>query len=365
MTVTLHRPAHRTAKTLDAQRPLGGAMLWALPFLLVFFSALELLVRQPAIQDRLAYPRLGSSHNQLGAKYALLQTLAREVGHVDCIAIGSSTVDQAFNPLVFAAAYQEETGQTPHCFNFAIDALVPTTSHQIAAILTADFQPGLLIVGTDARDLTIAQSDWDATVIADTPWVRYRNGQWNVRGWLTEYVYAYRYGEQIKHLIHANFAEALRPGVPRAVALGHTPKEVTGWTVASGVAPNQNEILLTYYRDRLGNYHILPENTDGLRRIMQLNSPHTQVIVVEMPVSSAYLDFFQNPDADYNAFLTHVRQLADTYQIPFWTTTELDLVPDNGWYDFGHVNVVGADAFSAWLGHQIGAHIQGKQPGVK
>lgn len=360
MTISLLGQTNRSAKPWSARPPTGVAILLALPFLLLLFGALEIVVRQPAVHDRLGYPRMGSRHGQLGSKYARLQTLVLEVGHVECIAIGSSTVDQAFNPIAFAAAFQAETERSLTCFNFAIDAIVPAASHQIAAILIADFQPDLLIVGTDARDLTIAENEWDVTVITETPWVRYRSGQFSVRGWLTEHIYVYRYGQQIKQLIQGNLAEALRPVTPPAIALGQNPKAVTGWRVGSGEIPNQDEALLTYYRDRLGDFRILPENTAGLRQIMNINSPHTQVIVVEMPVTPDYLRFFRDPDADYDAFLTHLHQLAYAHHTPFWTTLELNLIPDDGWFDFSHVNVVGADIFSAWLGHKVGVLSHGQ-----
>jgi hypothetical protein len=30
------------------------------------------------------------------------------------------------------------------------------------------------------------------------------------------------------------------------------------------------------------------------------------------------------------------------------------MIPDDGWVDYSHLNVDGADVFSAWLGGQIG-----------
>lgn len=333
-------------------KPMGGTILLAIPFLLSLLGLLEWMVRQPSFQDRVAFPYMGSRHSQIGAKYARLLALEREVGHVDCIAIGSSTMDQAFNPIVFAAAYQEKTGQPIHCFNFAIDAIVPSANRQIAAILVEDFRPDLLIVGTDARDLAIEEDDQDVTVVTETPWVRYRSGQCDIRGWLMEYSYAYRYGWSVKQLLRGQITEVLREEETPAVVLGQTPKESTGVNIEAPA--HEDEYLTAYYRERLGNYRILPENTTGLRQILNMNGASTRVILVEMPVPSAFFQFFGNPKADYNAFVTEVEQLTDESQVPFLRTLDLNVVPDHGWFDFSHVNTIGAGAFSEWLGDRIG-----------
>lgn len=338
---------------------MGIPLLWALPFLLLFFGLLEVATRQPAFQDGLSFPRLGSRHSQIGAKYTRLQALARAVGRVDCIAIGSSTVDQAFDPVIFGSAYQAETDQAIHCFNFAIDAIVPSATSKIAAILVEDFRPGLLIIGTDARDLTIAEDDRDITVVTETPWVRYRSGQPDLLGWLMEHSYTYRYAYQINRLISGQYSEVVRLAESDSVALGQTPEEAVDLAVTQVDYPSRDEGLAAYYRDRLSNFEILPENIDGLRRMLALNGSQSQVILVEMPVPPSYFGFFSNPAADYNAFLAQVQQLADQAQVPFWKTTELDLIPDDGWFDFSHVNIIGADAFSTWLGHKVGALLQG------
>jgi hypothetical protein len=342
-------------RTLSLSGPTGAPILWALPFLLLFFGSLESAVRLPAVQDKLSFPRMGSRHSQVGAKYTRLQAFVRAVGHVDCIAIGSSTVDQAFDPVIFASAYQAETGEPIHCFNFAIDAIVPSASSKIAAILVEDFRPDLLIIGTDARDLTVAEDARDITVVTETPWVRYRSGQPDLRGWLMEHSYTYRYAYQMNLLVRGQYSEAVRQEESGSVALGQTPQDAIDLTVTQVDYAYKDEGLMAYYRERLGNFEILPENTDGLRRMLAINGAQTRIILVEMPVPPAYFRFFDNPAADYSAFLTHVEQLAAQTQAPFWKTTELGLIPDDGWVDFSHVNTTGANAFSTWLGHKVGA----------
>jgi hypothetical protein len=93
---------------------------------------------------------------------------------------------------------------------------------------------------------------------------------------------------------------------------------------------------------------------------MEYNTPQTQVIIVEMPVSDGLYYFFDNGETDYNRFVARVGELASLHQVPFWRTEALDLIPDQGWADYSHLNVTGAERFSVWLGQQVGiAEIQG------
>ena len=87
---------------------------------------------------------------------------------------------------------------------------------------------------------------------------------------------------------------------------------------------------------------------------MDYNEADTQVIIVEMPVSDGLYYFFDNGKTDYNRFVVNVRELANRYEVPFWQTEPLDSIPDDGWSDYSHLNVTGAEIFSTWLGQQVG-----------
>jgi hypothetical protein len=48
----------------------------------------------------------------------------------------------------------------------------------------------------------------------------------------------------------------------------------------------------------------------------------------------------------------------------FLETTRLDLIPDDGWADYSHLNSKGAVIFSKWLGKQLGKAVMDGQIGV-
>jgi hypothetical protein len=118
--------------------------------------------------------------------------------------------------------------------------------------------------------------------------------------------------------------------------------------------PQDDSYEVVYYSRIFAPYQMLDENLDALEAIMEYNESTTQVILVEMPVSDGLYYFFGNGEADYDTFIARVGELADQHQVPFWRTEPLDSIPDNGWSDYSHLNVAGAEIFSKWLGEQVG-----------
>ncbi|MGF1504934.1 MAG: hypothetical protein ACFB51_07360, partial [Anaerolineae bacterium] len=75
------------------------------------------------------------------------------------------------------------------------------------------------------------------------------------------------------------------------------------------------------------------------------------VLLVEIPLPDVTYELV-GEDA-YQDFRTQVGGYTQQTGLPYWETRALDLVPPDGWKDRGHVNVVGAEAFSRWLGERL------------
>jgi hypothetical protein len=73
-----------------------------------------------------------------------------------------------------------------------------------------------------------------------------------------------------------------------------------------------------------------------------------------MPVPDTYFYFFDKDGVMYQAFLDLVESSASKNQVMFIKTSGLNLIPNDGWVDYAHVNTKGAAIFSEWLGIQIG-----------
>ena len=104
----------------------------------------------------------------------------------------------------------------------------------------------------------------------------------------------------------------------------------------------------------LEHYEVRQENLRGLEQVLSQQDNGTQIVVAEMPVSSAYYDYFGQGKADYDRFVNSVAPLVKSYNLPFLEAPADQLIPEEGWWDRSHLNVVGAEIYSNWLGEQIG-----------
>ena len=339
-------------------RTASGKTVWFTVFLFILLTAVaEWVARSDSFQVPLTPPKMGSRHYQLGHKLALLNVLARVAGHVDCIMLGSSTVDNGFDPAAFETGYREMTGRDIHCFNFGIDASSATSTAALVRIIVEDYHPRLLILGTDPRDYAVAREDPDPAVVLDTPWVAYRQGEFSLEGWLLEISYLYRYRQHLGRLARFQFEGTLWSDTKvthEILPNGFTPLSKVSTYINDPPNPGDDSFEVTYYTRIYSSYQMLPENLESLESILDYNESGIQVIVVEMPVADGLYYFFGNRESDYNRFLTRVGDLTTLHDAPFWQTEPLDFIPDNSWVDYSHLNRAGADIFSTWLGQKVG-----------
>jgi hypothetical protein len=342
--------------TLCLQRPFGKTIALTLIMLLLLGGIAEFITRLDTFQMLLREPAMGSRHYQLGRKLARLEADININGPIDCLIIGSSMVDVGFDPRAFRAEYKQANGQDIRCFNFGIDASTAVSAAAIAQILIEDYQPRFLIYGTDARDYAVPPEENDPAVILESNWVQYRLGNFSLDGWLIEHSYLYRYRYLLFRLSRFYLEDTLRSQSKdyEITADGFTPLTTVSTYINDPPDPQDDSFEVTYNFRLFSTYEMLAENLDALERIMDHNRQGTQVIVTEMPVADGLFYFFGNGQDDHQRFLAQVDQLAKAHEVPFWQTDALDMIPDDGWFDYSHVNAAGAAIFSNWLGQQVG-----------
>ena len=337
---------------------LFGRTFWlTLILLLLIGGIVEWVARSEPFPIPLTPPKMGSRHYQLGHKLALLNALVRETGHVDCIMLGSSIVDNGFDPAAFEIAYKEMTGRHIHCFNFGIDASSAASTAALTKIIVEDYHPRLLIIGTDARDYAVPREDADTAVVLNSPWVTYRQGKFSLEGWLLDHSHLYRYRQHLGRLARFQFEGTIWSNTKlnnEILPNGFTPLSKVNTYINNAPNPEDDSFEVTYYTRIYSSYRMLPENLDSLESIMDYNESGLPVILVEMPVSDGLYYFFRNRESDYNQFPTRVSELATIHNVLFWQTEPLDFIPGNGWVDYSHLNQTGAKIFSTWLGQQVG-----------
>jgi hypothetical protein len=337
--------------TLKLKRPFGYALLWTTLFLALLFVALELFLRAAPVQPYLVglNPSLGGRHLQMEEQLARLERYANQVGQVDCIFLGSSLVWLGFNPATFEAAFYKQSGQDIHCFNLGVETLPANAASALAEVVVAKYRPWLLIYGTSARDYAISPEVEDSRVVLETPWLRYQLGERGPLPWLLGNSLVLRYLRELGGLIR--FDEK---------AWNHWRNEDVSQGFLAKTMPPQEIHFQAAARDAarwLQPYSILPANLDGLARIAQQEAGGSEVVVIEMPVSLDYVDYFAHGQVDYNRFVAQVGGRIAATEATFLSPAP-GLIPDEGWWDKSHMNVIGADIFSAWLAGRIVALLE-------
>lgn len=342
--------------TLQISTLPGKTVRFAVLFFILLAAVAEWVARFESFQVVFTPPRMGSRHYQLGHKLFLLDGLVQKNGPVDCVMLGSSMVDTGFDPAAFETGYREMTGRDIHCFNFGIDASSAASTAALTRIIVEDYQPRLLLIGTDPRDYAVPKEDPDPAVVLNTPWIAYRQGDFSFDGWLLENSYLYRYRQHLGRLARFQFERTLESKTELNYEIlpnGFTPLSKVSTYINDPPKSGDDSFEVTYYTRIYSSYQVLPENLNALESIMGFDGPEQQVILVEMPVADGLYYFFGNPEVDYNRFLTQVGGQAALHGIPFWLTEPLDLIPDNGWADYSHLNKTGTEIFSIWLGQQV------------
>jgi hypothetical protein len=325
--------------TLRLSRPFGQTLLIMLPVLALLVALIEGLARLPWIETHVP-TAIGSAHAGLDVKFGEADYLAGRYGSLDCIVLGSSVVRVGFDPQRFVEAYRQQTGANPTCYNFGIDGIQASSAADLAQILIKRYHPRLLVYGFTLRALADAPEMGRAKIpMAQTPWIQYQLGAFSVQGWIVEHFTAYRYFLALREWPSARFASPIAD-LDHPLRLGYEP-----FTKRTGV-------FIPY--DYLLDYHTSPDEWAGLERLVALGS-QTQLLLVEWPVPDHTLAVFSGGPENYYRLMGQAAEYARAHEVPVWLTTELHLIPDNGWVgDSHHLHQVGAEVFSAWLGDQVG-----------
>lgn len=335
--------------TLQLHWPLGKTALLSVLILFLFATAFEGLSRLLVESQTFPPPPIGSLNAELDVKLSLLDQWVKTNGRIDCLYLGSSQANSAVDPEVFAAAYQQRSGHTIHCFNFSLATLTAEPAGQIAAILAKRYQPALLIYVTSARDYSLDFGEW-ARPLRDDPWVRYQSGEFNLRGWLIEHSFAVRYLILIRQQgdpDYRSFTQNLKAGL---TALGYKP--------ASG-----ND-LTNEKTNFIPSYSISQQDLVGLDQLLRLQSQDLQVLVVEVPVHHSFLPYYVEADqqAYETQFIAPISAFIEQYGVQWWRSQDAieEIIPDSGWSDTRHLNAEGGKLFSQWLGHEMAAKINAR-----
>lgn len=349
--------------TLKLESPFGLTILYILPVLIAMLGIVEALSRIRILHDYLPTPNIGSSHYELNTKLDRLEAFAEE-GNIDCFIIGSSLPSVAFDPDTLSQAFEEQAGHPLRCFNMGLSSFTVSESAFITDVLIEEYHPDLIIYGITLRDF---QPDDDPlrTGVLTTPWAQQYLDQKTITGWLTNHSTMYRYYlafalESSKSINRAKFQsyyQSVRPN-------GWRPRDPTSST-PDELVPEDRLDYLTAFFDHY-DFEKAGEDRRSLDHLMEAHRAETDLILVEMPVSEVYWDFFPEGYAAYaDRFVSPLADITREAGITFiQTNPEHPFTLDN-YYDYHHLNREGAVRFSRLIGEQIGQMaINGELPAL-
>jgi hypothetical protein len=352
-------------QTLQINRPDIGRLVWATLFLALFTCAGELVLRVDAIASRLGAPSIGSDHRQLEEQWFRLQQFVEEHGSVDCVFLGDSTVMSDFSPIAFAQAYSTQSGDALTCYNFGVGAVSVAGTATLAILLQEVYEPRLFIIGLEPLNFTVPQEEQGSADLTSVPWVRYRLAAFNLQGWAYEHLRLAGYMETIGRILRLALHESgiSLPGAEGAVEFvaGYYPVQGRGpFDITQPPDPSVNHPYLEHYFAAHATYEMLPENLEALNQILALNGPGTEIVLVEMPLTTTFDHFFGRGAEDHEYFVHILSEKAAQHGVPFFRMDDSGLIPAAGWYNYNHLNAEGAPIFSEWLGRQLGTRLLAK-----
>lgn len=335
--------------TLQIQRPFGRIALRSLIIIFTLLLLLELLARLPFAQAYLPIPSVGSAHRYLDWKITLMERFLQTHGAVDCIFLGNSTTHRGIDPDLIGQVYAQTTGETIDCFNFGLGGLTTHIAAQLAPVIIAEYKPHWLIYGTNVRDTVDREAKRVSSLIENT-WYEYHTGHWSLKGWLIDHSQAFRYWLYTSNWL---FPGPVSPAWKQAFI--EDPITDYGYAPVAEVGSTEPDPA---FADLFANYAVPDSWLESLHELAQVQALGVQLVLVEVPVSDGTLAYFSDPTREYQVYLDAVTQFSRQNDLLFIPAQQRNLIPADGWQDAGHMNQIGARAFSQWLGQQLAQAVQ-------
>jgi hypothetical protein len=344
-------------KSLDITRPWGRTALYGLLLLVVLLLGIEGLFRLAPIQRRFQLKSQGNYHYLFETKWYQLGKYVEEHGGVDVIFLGSSLVNSGIDPAVFTEAYAEQTGEEGlRAFNFGIEGMTIEPNSVVAKILVETYHPKALIFGTEIRDYYAKNGVEVTERFLSNDWVRYRNGDFNLKGWLAEHSAAYPYYLAYRNWLTWKFYDnfttitgRIDTMLPDGYEIEHAVN--TFHTEMPDPSNPEDKEAMDFFAD----FNIAESRLDDLRSLIALGKENgVEVVFVEMPVSPTFFGYFQRGEEEHAHFVAVVSEIVKDSGNVFVPAPPEDLFPVKGRSDRVHLNKYGAPIFSEFLGEQLG-----------
>lgn len=334
---------------LHLRRPRAAATLAALALVLVVAGGAEALTRGGWPGKFLPPPSIGSGQAQLDRKLVFLAEARRSGRPVDVVFFGNSQVYRGIDPVPFGEAFARQTGRRVHSFNFGLGGASEVSNVRLARILVGQSRPRLIVAGASSFSLAEDRGTKFAAQIEFNPWFLYREGRFNLDGWMIDHSAAFR------QYLGCLFWWEKRPetklkGIRESIA-GMRPDGFAPLPAGAPKKMHPNEQAL------LADFEMSPSHLEALCALLRLGGTN-HAALVEMPVPAATVKLYARQEEDHLLAREAMARVAARFSAPFLGLTEAPPIQDDHWYDYAHLNGEGAQDFSAWLGEQVGKAVR-------
>jgi hypothetical protein len=344
-------------KSLAITRPWGKTALYGLLLLAILLLAIEGLFHLRPIQRRFQLTSLGNYHYLFEVKWFQLERYVEEYGGVDVVFLGSSLMNAGVVPEEFIKAYAEKTGEEDlRVFNFGIEGMTIEPNAVVAKLLIESYHPQAIIFGTEIRDYYAKNGVVVAERFLSNEWVRYRNGDFNLKGWLAEHSIAYPYYLAVRNWLtwnHYDNFTTVMDRIDKMMPDGYDIEHAVNTIHTEMPDPNKPEDkeVIDFFAD----FKMAESRLENLRALIALGKEHgVEVLIVEMPVSPTFFGYFQRGEDEHIHFVKDVAEIVTGSGNIFLPAPPEDLFPVKGRSDRVHLNKYGAPIFSRYLGALLG-----------
>ena len=361
--------------TLKISRPRNPALLYGAILFVLACMVGEMLARTSFVQARIPYQAYGTNHTQLELQLNILDKFVRENGAPDCFIFGSSQAFREVDPVAFARAYEAAGGEKVTCYNFGVTGSQIWTTSILNKILIQKYHPRLVVIGTSFLDYTEGREFQIDERFKENDWLEFQTSKFTLGGWLTEHSYAWR------------ALTLLSYAAPYGMRYSEVLREAHKWDgeiAESGFAISQKSIdpsvpvetgFVKNLQQEFGNFGVSERNLSALEETIAFSQQAgDQVLLAEMTYHPALLELKDqrgNPRVDKEQILSFIgkvnarlNDIAARHEIVFLEFDPAFSLPETGWFDLYHLNRVGAEVFSRWLGGQA-AQVLGPLPPVQ
>ena len=111
------------------------------------------------------------------------------------------------------------------------------------------------------------------------------------------------------------------------------------------------------FKKKLKNFRISPDRIADFEEVLDYRN-QVELVVVEMPTHPVFKSFYGGGEEVQLEISKAVRTITESRDIVYIPGDNPEFDSDELWLQSNHMNALGAEHFSIWLGNKIGEHLK-------